>query len=122
MDFSDPLQPKITREFTGVTATGQDRTRGLIFIANGDGIWILHQRVGVDPAVEKEYDRYHSGVRSLKAMASRSVTWIFRGSSVAAAMDCNPSPLLELIPGTVVLGALLATCVAVMRDALPGFH
>jgi hypothetical protein len=57
MDFSDPLQPKITREFTGVTATGQDRTRGLIFVANGDGIWILQQRVGMDPAVEKEYDR-----------------------------------------------------------------
>lgn len=57
-DLSDPLHPKIAREFTGVTAISRDDRRGLIFIANGDGIWILHQNFAIDPEVEKEYERY----------------------------------------------------------------
>jgi len=27
----------------------------LIFLANGDGIWILHETIALDPQVEKEY-------------------------------------------------------------------
>ncbi|HLH06513.1 MAG TPA: hypothetical protein VKW78_04700 [Terriglobales bacterium] len=34
MDFSDPLHPKVAREFTGVTALSRDDRRGLIFVAN----------------------------------------------------------------------------------------
>ena len=55
MDFSDPLHPKIAREFAGVTTMSRDDRRGLIFVANGDGIWILHQSFAMDPEVEKEY-------------------------------------------------------------------
>jgi hypothetical protein len=36
MDFSDPLHPKVAREFT-------------------DGIWILHQSFAEDPAVDEAY-------------------------------------------------------------------
>jgi hypothetical protein len=58
MDFSDPQNPKVAREFTGVTAVGRDDARRLIFIANGDGIWILQQYLAEDPEVEKAYDNY----------------------------------------------------------------
>jgi hypothetical protein len=55
MDFSDPLHPKVSREFTGVTAISRDDTRGLIFVANPEGVWILHQTLAQDPEVEKAY-------------------------------------------------------------------
>src|ERR1700734_1690973 len=58
MDFSDPQHPKVSREFTGVTAIGRTDPRGLIYVANGDGIWILKQHLAEDPAVEKEYTNY----------------------------------------------------------------
>ncbi len=57
MDFSDPKNPKIAREFTGVTAMSRD-DRGLIFLANSDGIWILHQHLAEDPEIEKIYANY----------------------------------------------------------------
>jgi hypothetical protein len=55
LDFSDPRNPKIAREFTGVTAINRDDRRGLIFLANADGVWILHQSRADDPEVEKAY-------------------------------------------------------------------
>lgn len=58
MDFSDPKQPKVAREFAGVTAITRDDRRGLIFLANADGVWILHQNFAQDPEVEKEYTRH----------------------------------------------------------------
>jgi len=58
MDFSDPQHPKIAREFTGVTAIGRDEKRGLVFVANTEGIWILQRHFAEDPNVEAEYTRY----------------------------------------------------------------
>jgi hypothetical protein len=55
LDFSDPQHPKIAREFAGVTAINRDDSRGLIFLANSDGIWILHQSRADDPEIEKAY-------------------------------------------------------------------
>jgi len=55
MDFADPAHPTVAREFYGVTAIASDRPRGLIFLANSDGIWILGQRPALDPAVMKAY-------------------------------------------------------------------
>lgn len=55
MDFSDPQHPSVAREFTGVTAISRDDSRGLIFLANPDGIWILRQSLALDPEVEREY-------------------------------------------------------------------
>ncbi|HLH45031.1 MAG TPA: hypothetical protein VKV74_18725 [Bryobacteraceae bacterium] len=57
MDYSDPKQPKAVREFAGVTALSADPRRGLIFLANPDGIWILHQSLAEDPEQQKEYAR-----------------------------------------------------------------
>jgi hypothetical protein len=58
MDFSDPQHPTVAREFTGVTAIGRNDARGLIFVANSEGIWILQQHLAEDPAVQKAYDDY----------------------------------------------------------------
>jgi hypothetical protein len=58
MDFSDPQNPKVARQFTGVTAMSRDDRRGLIFVANADGIWILRQQLAEDPEVEKAYANY----------------------------------------------------------------
>jgi len=58
MDFSDPLHPKIAREFTGVTAIGRDERRGLIFVANAEGIWVLLQRLAEDPQIQIDYAHY----------------------------------------------------------------
>ena len=58
MDFSDPRNPKVAREFTGVTAVTRDDHRGLVFIAASDGIWILEQHLATDPQVVKAYDDY----------------------------------------------------------------
>ena len=55
LDFSDPRNPKVAREFNGVTAINRDDRRSLIFLANSDGLWILHQSRAVDPEVEKAY-------------------------------------------------------------------
>jgi hypothetical protein len=58
MDFSDPQHPKVAREFAGVTAISRDERRGLIFLANLEGIWILHQSFAEDPEVEKAYAKH----------------------------------------------------------------
>jgi hypothetical protein len=55
LDFSDPQHPKLAKEFTGVTAINRDDRRGLIFLANAEGVWILHQNRADDPEVEKAY-------------------------------------------------------------------
>ncbi|HLH37606.1 MAG TPA: hypothetical protein VKX39_00540 [Bryobacteraceae bacterium] len=55
MDFSDPAHPRVAREFSGVTAMSRDDRRGLIFVANADGIWVLQQHLAEDPEVERAY-------------------------------------------------------------------
>jgi len=58
MDFSDPQHPKVARQFDGVTSISRDDHRGLIFLANGEGIWILRQTYAEDPEARKEYEKY----------------------------------------------------------------
>lgn len=58
MDFSDPRQPRVAREFAGVTAISRDDQRGLLFLANPEGVWILHQSLATDPEIEKEYTKH----------------------------------------------------------------
>ncbi len=58
MSFADPRHPAVQREFSGVTAIGRDERRGLFFIANSEGLWVLRQRLALDPAIEDEYARY----------------------------------------------------------------
>jgi hypothetical protein len=43
-DVSDPAHPLTVQTFSGVTSVLSDNVRGLIYVANGEGIWILSQR------------------------------------------------------------------------------
>ena len=55
LDLTDPAHPKVIQTFTGVTSTLQDPGRGLIFVANNDGLWILRRpRAGIAPAKAKK--------------------------------------------------------------------
>jgi len=54
LDLSDPAHPKVLQTFTGVTSILQDPSRGLIYLTNNDGLWILnHSRPGFTPAKKK---------------------------------------------------------------------
>jgi hypothetical protein len=54
LDLSDPAHPKVLQTFTGVTSILQDSNRGLIYLTNNDGLWILnHARPGITPAKKK---------------------------------------------------------------------
>ena len=55
LDLSDPAHPKVLQTFTGVTSILQDPGRGLIYLANNEGLWILtHPRQGIAPAKKKQ--------------------------------------------------------------------
>jgi len=58
MDLSDPKNPKISRQFTGVTAVSREGGRGLIFLANADGLWVLQRHFAEDPEVQRAYEDY----------------------------------------------------------------
>ena len=44
LDVSDPAHPRTVQTFEGVTSIVRDDGRSLIYVANGDGIWILSHR------------------------------------------------------------------------------
>jgi hypothetical protein len=44
LDVSNPAQPRTVQTFEGVTSIVRDDVRRLIYVANGDGIWILSHR------------------------------------------------------------------------------
>jgi len=54
LDLSDPANPKVLQTFTSVSSIVQDPSRGLIYLANNQGLWILnHPRPGFTPAKTK---------------------------------------------------------------------
>jgi hypothetical protein len=56
MDFSDPANPKVTRQFDGVTAV-ERLSNGMILLANSEGVWVLTQHFAQDPKAEERYAR-----------------------------------------------------------------
>lgn len=45
LDVSDPVHPRMVETFEGVTSILQDSARNLVYVANGDGVWIVsHQQ------------------------------------------------------------------------------
>ena len=55
MNFADRAHPRTVRQFANVTCSAQDDRRGLIFVANDEGLWILHRTPAEDPAVQEQY-------------------------------------------------------------------
>jgi len=54
LDLSDPTSPKVLQTFAGVTSLLSDAGRGLIYLTNNDGLWILkYSRPGFAPAAKK---------------------------------------------------------------------
>jgi hypothetical protein len=55
LDLTDPAHPKVLQTFSGVTSILQDPGRGLIYLANNDGLWILnHAKPHLAPAKKKQ--------------------------------------------------------------------
>jgi hypothetical protein len=55
VSFSDPAHPKTVKQFANVTCTALDDHRGLVFLANDEGLWILHRNPAEDPEVQERY-------------------------------------------------------------------
>jgi len=55
LDLSDPHNPKTIQEFNGVTSMLPDGGRGLIYLTNNDGLWVLrYSRASLlEPAKKK---------------------------------------------------------------------
>jgi hypothetical protein len=52
LDVRDPANPQIIQSFTGVSATLLDESRELMYVANGEGLWILkykHEQAAANP-------------------------------------------------------------------------
>jgi hypothetical protein len=61
MSFADPAHPVLKQEFQGVTAMASDPARGLVFLANADGLWVLQQNLAKSPEQEeREQSILHS--------------------------------------------------------------
>lgn len=45
LDLSDPSHPRTLKTFTGVTSLLLDDRLKMIYLTNGDGLWILHHRI-----------------------------------------------------------------------------
>jgi len=55
LDLSDPEHPKVLQTFTGVTSILPDGARGIIYLTNNDGLWILkHYRQPIAVAKKKQ--------------------------------------------------------------------
>lgn len=56
VSFADPQHPAVKQEFPNVSAFGRDDSRGLIFLANPQGVWILREELASDPQFEREWE------------------------------------------------------------------
>jgi len=54
LDLTDPVHPKVLQTFTGVTSLLPDGGRGIIYLTNNEGLWILkHTRQPIAPSKKK---------------------------------------------------------------------
>jgi len=58
LSYADPEHPKVARQFSGVTSMLKDSSRGLIYLANSEGLWVLRLDPAPDAELEKEYENY----------------------------------------------------------------
>jgi hypothetical protein len=66
MDLRDPTNPRTIQTFEGVTSIVGDAPRGLFFIVNNDGLWVLkHHREFMVPAREKKPCDSESAIQAM---------------------------------------------------------
>lgn len=58
VDLSDALHPRTLKTFDGVTSMLLDSPHNLIYLANADGLWILHHRIDLMHQVCEEISAY----------------------------------------------------------------
>lgn len=58
MNFADPEHPAVSRQFPAVTSMLKDTSRGLIYLVNSDGLWVLRMNAPSDVSLEKQYEDY----------------------------------------------------------------
>jgi hypothetical protein len=58
VSFADPDHPATVRKFNDVTALRMDEGRGLIYLVNQEGLWILREKPAPDQALERAYAYY----------------------------------------------------------------
>jgi hypothetical protein len=54
LDLSDPANPRTVLSFSGVTSTLEDEARNLVYIANGEGLWILQNNQSLATAARRQ--------------------------------------------------------------------
>lgn len=53
LDFSDPVNPRTILSFSGVTSTLDEEARNLVYITNGEGLWILRNNQALAAAAKR---------------------------------------------------------------------
>jgi hypothetical protein len=54
LDLSDPTNPRTILSFSGVTSTLTDDARNLIYITNGDGLWVVRNNQALVAAAKRD--------------------------------------------------------------------
>jgi hypothetical protein len=57
VSFADRAHPQTIRQFNKVTCTALDDPRGLVYVANDEGLWILHRNPSADSELQASYAR-----------------------------------------------------------------
>jgi hypothetical protein len=58
MSFADPEHPTVERQFEGVTAMVKDLPRGLVYLADAGGLWVLELKSAPDTELDEQYRKY----------------------------------------------------------------
>jgi hypothetical protein len=53
--FADPERPAVARQFPGITSMARDDSRGLIYLAGSDGLWVI-----LAPGADRQQTAQHS--------------------------------------------------------------
>ncbi len=66
LDLSDPAHPKVIQTFKNVTGMVGDAGRGILYVANDEGLWVLkHDRHYLTPAREKKPCDSYSAIAAM---------------------------------------------------------
>lgn len=57
INFAEAANPKVVREFANVTGFLRDANRGLVYVFNDAGLWVLRETPAPDQELQKQYDR-----------------------------------------------------------------
>jgi len=56
INFTEAANPKIVREFANVTGFLRDASRGLVYVFNDAGLWVLRETPAPDEELQRQYD------------------------------------------------------------------